>query len=751
MQPASLKRRAILIYLSLLADAVVFFYKPLFNPRYSFPWDFRGVQLPMVTFLTEQLRAGRFPLWNPFSYCGYPVFANIEACFFHPLVLACAFISAHTSLDSLPMLLEWIVVLQIFAGGIAACYLFREFGAGWASAWAGAIIFETGGYFASRAEHIGAIMAVAWMPLAWLAVLKLRGGFRSGWLAALGAALGMSVLGGFPQPTLAVFVSTALLSLVLVVLRLSRARLIAWTAAGCVLGIALAAIQFIPTAQLEQHSVAKYRAGWLGTGGGLYWQSLVSLLLPNHYGIFDMSRFHGPGDITFLYLYGSLAGLALAAMALVLCRTRYVALLGVMLLFGLLWMLGDKTPLWRALYPILPERVRIGIHPEYCYCIFTLSFAGLAALGLQFMRVPERMRYAVGIIIAIDLFLAGSGRPMNLASLKAEPGVTAHAFDGSVELLQEVRKYTSQAYPPWRIDTVDANHMWAVAAPITGVPSASGVSPLALENIIQLRLYLHDGHRWGWYYPVEKIESPVLDLMNVRYVISSDKAAARLRLVPKYRDIESLPYGQQLFENTAAMPRFFLVQSVRAAGTFADVDFRQTAITERPVTLPDSGALGVGDQVTVVHYEPDSIDLSVQSAGPALLVASENYYPGWKAWLDGKATEIYLTDIAFRGVAVPAGSHRLRMEFRPAVFPLSMGISLVTAIALLMLWRAGFSRRGDLSPLHRRFRELRQADAGVGHGPGGPPHAERTDIYYAGWPPSTQCADPSIRRSLGLP
>ncbi|MGO4885087.1 MAG: hypothetical protein ACLP59_30340 [Bryobacteraceae bacterium] len=706
MQARFPERRAFLIYLSLLANIVVFFHKPLFNPRYSFPWDFRGVQLPMITFLAEQLKQGRFPLWNPYSYCGYPVFANIEACFFHPLVLASAFLSAHTSIDALPMLLEWIVVLQIWAAGIVAYFLFQELGAGRASAWAGALIFETGGYFASRAEHIGAIMAVAWMPLAWLAVLKLRNGFRPRWLATLGAALGMSMLGGFPQPTLAVFVSTAALSIVLVLMRVARWRVVAWTAAGCILGIALAAVQFIPTAQLEQHSVAKYRAGWLGTGGGLYWQSLVSLVLPNHYGIFDMSHFHGPGDITFLYLYCSLAGLAFALIALAFRRTRYVALLAIMLFFGLLWMLGDKTAFWRATYPLLPEKIRIAIHPEYCYCIFTLSLAGLAALGLDFIRVPERLRYVAGMVIAVDLFLVGSGRPMNLASLKVEPGVTARAFDGSVELLRQVRKYSYTNYPPWRIDTVDASHMWAVAAPITHVPSASGVSPLALENIIQLRLFLHDGYRWGWYYPIEKIASPVLDLMNVKYVIAGDQAASRLRLLPKYRDIEKLP-GAELFENKNVLDRFFLVHDVRPVANLAaarrlidngEIDFRTTAITERPVDLAGGAADGT-DHVAVVSYQPDSLELSVESDAPGFLVASENWYPGWDAWIDEQPTEIFLTDISFRGVVVPAGSHKLRMAFHPVVFPLSLAISVLALLAALAL---GTWQRTDDDSVRKR-------------------------------------------------
>ncbi len=61
---------------------------------------------------------------------------------------------------------------------------------------------------------------------------------------------------------------------------------------------------------------------------------------------------------------------------------------------------------------------------------------------------------------------------------------------------------------------------------------------------------------------------------------------------------------------------------------------------------------------------------------------SETYYPGWKAWLDDQPVPIYSTDIALRGVIVPAGAHRVRMEFRPLILPISLGISLATAILL---------------------------------------------------------------------
>ncbi len=170
---------------------MLFFHKPLFGAEYTFPWDFRSVQLPLITFLRDELRENRFALWNPYNYGGYPVYANIQACFFHPLVLASAFLSSRFDWFSLPMLLEWAVALQVWLGGVAAYYLFQALGLGSAPAWTGAVMFETGSYFASRAEHIDSIMAAAWMPLAWLAVWKLRENLRMDWLAVL-AAIGQT-------------------------------------------------------------------------------------------------------------------------------------------------------------------------------------------------------------------------------------------------------------------------------------------------------------------------------------------------------------------------------------------------------------------------------------------------------------------------------------------------------------------------------------------------------------------------------
>ena len=62
---------------------------------------------------------------------------------------------------------------------------------------------------------------------------------------------------------------------------------------------------------------------------------------------------------------------------------------------------------------------------------------------------------------------------------------------------------------------------------------------------------------------------------------------------------------------------------------------------------------------------------------------SDTDYPGWEADVDGTATPILRANLAFRAVAVPAGSHRVTMTFRPSSARNGLILSGLSAVAIL--------------------------------------------------------------------
>ena len=434
----------------------------------------------------------------------------------------------------------------------------------------------------------------------------------------------------------------------------------------------LAAVQLLPTAQLTYNSVAKYRSEWLGTGGGIPPGALLSLIVPNYWNVFDVSKFHGPIDLTFLYLYSSLLGLALALGAIFWKPGPWARVFAALLALFTFAMLGDKTALGRAVLAALPVQLRIGIHPEFLFCVFSLSLAVLAGLGAERLLPSTRLQIAAGIVIVCDLILISSGRPMNQNSTKLEPGITHDSVDGNPEILARLRQITGGSTPPYRYDTgPGVSFLWSDSGPVIGIPTANGCDPLAPERTIDARLAFASGPRWGTCYQVENPRSPMLNLMNVRALLSLTSG------------------GYTIHENTDVLERFFFVKHVRpvddlaqAAAIVQSPDFRpsEEAIVEAPGERFETRAPAT---VRVISYTPSAIRLETVASAAAFLVAAESYYPGWEASIDGTPTRLYPTDAAFRGVSVPAGTHTVDFRFVPRTLYRAAAVSVLALAALL--------------------------------------------------------------------
>jgi hypothetical protein len=97
----------------------------------------------------------------------------------------------------------------------------------------------------------------------------------------------------------------------------------------------------------------------------------------------------------------------------------------------------------------------------------------------------------------------------------------------------------------------------------------------------------------------------------------------------------------------------------------------------------------------LIHVEPDELILEVDAEREGLLFVSEIWHPSWKASLNGVPTEVLRTNVAFRGVIVPEGRHRLRFHYSAAEFRLGFGLSALGLLlaALVLLVGARMSSR----------------------------------------------------------
>ena len=65
-------------------------------------------------------------------------------------------------------------------------------------------------------------------------------------------------------------------------------------------------------------------------------------------------------------------------------------------------------------------------------------------------------------------------------------------------------------------------------------------------------------------------------------------------------------------------------------------------------------------------------------------IVSDNYYPGWKAYIDGKETKIYRANYTFRAIVLPKGNHQIRFSYEPESLRVGTLISL-SSLGILML------------------------------------------------------------------
>jgi hypothetical protein len=183
-----------------------------------------------------------------------------------------------------------------------------------------------------------------------------------------------------------------------------------------------------------------------------------------------------------------------------------------------------------------------------------------------------------------------------------------------------------------------------------------------------------------------------LRALGVRYVMLSSPQAADTAHFTVRTDPAG---GPAVWILRAAPGRAYAVDSLASLPDEPSVIAALLTLANDPAHLaftsePGAAARFPGSAQARIAWladEPDRIVLQVQAAAPAFVVIADTWFPGWRATLDGQPLVIHRVQHLLRGLAVPAGSHRIVLAYEPEGWAASVRVTWIAwALAL-----AGFA------------------------------------------------------------
>lgn len=200
--------------------------------------------------------------------------------------------------------------------------------------------------------------------------------------------------------------------------------------------------------------------------------------------------------------------------------------------------------------------------------------------------------------------------------------------------------------------------------------------------------------------PIRK-PSPLFSLLSLKYILSGRELKSDFSAYKQvYLDEELV-----IYENPKFVPRAFICHKTKLMTgrdailkTLADSSFnpRETLILEEPHTLIPKVNLAseAEPEPIIAAYSVNKVVIEAGTKQAGYLVLSDNYYPGWQAYIDGKRAHIFRADYVLRAVFLEPGKHTIEFIYSP--FPLKMGafISLLFLILTAMLLRKELRMKG---------------------------------------------------------
>jgi len=199
--------------------------------------------------------------------------------------------------------------------------------------------------------------------------------------------------------------------------------------------------------------------------------------------------------------------------------------------------------------------------------------------------------------------------------------------------------------------------------------------------------------------PITVKDIEVIELQNyIPPFIETNNPGETATALPLYRKVFETTSGQ-VFENRNCLPRAYSIRNIKAINSLDELkrqfyilgfDPANTALVQTADIEQIGSTLFSQGSVSIREYTPDKITIDTDFPDQGFIVLSDQFFPGWKAFIDGKETRIYRVNGCVRGIVSPGGRHEVVFKYVPVRIYVAAIVSLATlslCILSLLLMR----------------------------------------------------------------
>ena len=310
------------------------------------------------------------------------------------------------------------------------------------------------------------------------------------------------------------------------------------------------------------------------------------------------------------------------------------------------------------------------------FAVALVSFA-VAAIGLAWAkrRMTRRPLQAAAVLAALTtLDLAHNNGPSSATALPPavydvlQPTTT----NATIAILKS--KVVADAARRDRIELAGLGFHWPNASLTHRLENTLGYNPVRLARYSQAtgaedHAGLPDQRKFAPLFP--SYRSTLANLLGLRFIVTGAPIETMDHaLKPGDLPLVARTTDGFIYENANAFDRVLFATEARSAdfarllddGQWPQVDLRTTVLLENAAAGAAPRPLG---QVRILSYRHTEVIIEADSLQGGWVVLNDLWHPWWFADLDGAPATILRANVLFRAVAVPAGRHVVRFQFRP--------------------------------------------------------------------------------------